>query len=171
MGNMVANINIIVAASNNNCIGKDNDLPWNLPTDLKRFKELTTGHIVVMGRKCWESIPEKFRPLPNRTNVVITRNKDYVVDGAEVRHNLLEALNEFAFGNEELFVIGGAEIYKEAFPYANQLFLTRVMDDVDGDTFLEGLVESEWLMTAFEGPFKEDKYQYRFDTYKRKTDV
>lgn len=169
MANMVANINIIVAASENNCIGKDNDLPWYLPTDLKRFKELTQGHIVVMGRKCWESIPEKFRPLPDRTNVVITRNKDYVAEGAEVRHNLLEALDEFVWGTEELFVIGGAQIYKEAFPYANKLYLTRVMADVKGDTFLEGLVESDWVMTEVEGPFKEDKYHYRFDTYKRKT--
>lgn len=168
IGNMVANINIIVAVSKNNCIGKDNNLPWNLPTDIKRFKRLTDGHIVVMGRKCWESIPDKFRPLPNRTNVVISRNKDYKADGAEVRHNLLEALNEFAFGNEEIWIIGGAQIYKEAFPYANKLFLTRIMEDVKGDTYLEGLIESDWVMIEVEGPFKEDKYHYRFDTYKRK---
>src|SRR5689334_17373843 len=98
MANLVANINIIVAASDNNCIGRNNDLPWNLPTDLKRFKEITSGHIVVMGRKCWESIPEKYRPLPKRTNVIITRNKDYKAEGAHVRHDLHEALNEFAYG-------------------------------------------------------------------------
>jgi dihydrofolate reductase len=168
MGNLVANINIIVAASENNCIGKNNDLPWKLPTDLKRFKELTTGHIVVMGRKCWESIPEKFRPLPNRTNVVITRNSEYVADGAEVRNNLLEALNEFAYGSDEVFVIGGAEIYKEAFPYANKLYLTRVMAEVDGDVFLEGLVPEEWVIKAFDGPYEEDELKYRFDTYEKK---
>ena len=166
---MVANINIIVAASENNCIGINGDLPWNLPTDLKRFKEVTNGHIVIMGRATWESIPEKYRPLPNRTNVVITRNKDYKADGAEVRHNLVEALNEFALGEQrEIFVIGGAQIYKEAFQYANRLYMTRVMAEVEGDTFLEGLEPSDWLRVEFEGPYKEDDYDYRFEIFKRK---
>jgi dihydrofolate reductase len=168
MEDVVANINIIVAASDNDCIGVKGDLPWNLPTDLKRFKEITNNHIVIMGRKTWESIPEKYRPLPNRTNVIITKNLDYKADGAEVRHDLIKALDEFAWGNHEVFVIGGAQIYKEAFPYANKLYLTRVMTEIEGDTFLEGLEPSDWLLLEFEGPYKEDEYDYRFEQYKRK---
>jgi dihydrofolate reductase len=164
---MKSDIIIIVAASNNNCIGKDNDLPWHLPSDLKMFKEVTNGHVVLMGRNTWESIPEKFRPLKNRTNVVITRNLDYIAEGAEVRHDLQDALDEFS-EDKSVFVIGGAQIYKEAFSRANKLYLTRVMHDVAGDTFLEGLVESDWLITSFEGPLDEGGYKYRFDKYIRK---
>ncbi len=164
----IANINIIVAASNNNCIGKDNTLPWNLPTDMKMFKEVTSNHIVIMGRKCWESIPEKYRPLPNRTNVVITRNKDYKANGAEVRFDLVSTLNEFSYEDKDIFIIGGAEIYNEAFQYANNLYLTRVMTDVHGDTYLTGLVESDWHLVSFEGPYKENGFDYRFDKYIRK---
>lgn len=167
MANLVANINIIVATSINNCIGVNGDLPWHLPTDLKRFKEITSGNIVIMGRKCWESIPEKYRPLEDRTNVVITRNKDYVAEGAEIRHDLIEALDEFAWGNEDVFVIGGAEIYKQAFPYANQLFLTRIMAEVDGDTYLEGIEPQDWVLIGFEGPVEEDGLKYVFQNYKR----
>lgn len=163
----LANIIIIVAASNNNVIGKDNDLPWRLPTDMKMFKEATTGHVVVMGRKCWESIPDKYRPLPDRTNVVITRNPDYKADGAEVRHNLNLALEEFMYDGKDIFIIGGAQIYKEGFQYANKLYLTRIMKDVQGDTYLDGLVESDWLMESFDGPFKEDDLDFRFDRYTR----
>jgi dihydrofolate reductase len=169
MANMVANIKIIVAVSEDNCIGKDNDLPWHLPIDLARFKELTKDNIVIMGRKCWESIPEKFRPLPERTNVVITRNKDYVAEGAEVRHDFAKALDEFSWGSDkDVYIIGGAEIYKEGFKYANHLELTRVMAEVNGDTFLEGLEPSDWLMIGFEGPYQEDDLDFRFETYKRK---
>ena len=169
MGNMVANINIIVAASDNDCIGVNGDLPWNLPSDLKNFKKITTGHTVIMGRNTWESIPEKYRPLSNRNNVIITRNKDYKADGAEIRHDLHKALEEFAWGGEEVFVIGGAEIYKEAFSFANKLYLTRVMDKIEGDTFLEGLIPSDWLLLGFEGPYNEDDYNFRFELYRRKT--
>lgn len=167
-GDMVENINIIVAVSENNCIGVEGKLPWKLPTDLKRFKEITTGHVVVMGRKTWESLPEKVRPLPNRINVVITRNKDYVAKGAEVRTNLESALEEFVFEDTNVFVIGGAEIYKEAFKYANILHLTRVVADVEGDTFLEGLEPSEWYVKGFEGPYNEGDFDYRFETYMKK---
>lgn len=175
MSTQLANIIIIVAASNNNVIGRNGDLPWNLPTDLKMFKEVTTDHIVVMGRKCWESIPEKYRPLPNRTNVVLTRNLNYKAEGAEVRNNLTSALEEFMYDGKDIFVIGGAEIYKEAFQYANKLYMTRVMADVEGDTYLEGLVESEWLIESFEGPFNEDDLDFRFErcirNYENKSDI
>lgn len=167
MTTKIADINIIVAASNNNCIGKDGTLPWDLPSDLKMFKEVTSGHIVIMGRKSWESIPEKYRPLPNRLNVVITRNKDYVAKGAEVRTDLVAALEEFSYQDKDIFIIGGAEIYKEGFKYANKLYLTRVMTEIKGDTYLEGLVESDWHLISFEGPIKENGFDYRFDKYIR----
>lgn len=160
-------ISIIVAMAQNNVIGKDNDLPWKLPTDLKRFKEITSGHTIIMGRKCWESIPEKFRPLPNRTNVVLTRNKDYVAEGAKVSDYLVGLLTADSDQNEEIFIIGGADIYKESFPYANKLYLTRVLADIEGDVFLEGLVETDWLLESFEGPFNENGLDYRFETYVR----
>lgn len=168
MGNMVANINIIVATAFDNVIGNNNDLPWDLPTDLKRFKDLTEGHTVVMGRNTWESIPDKFRPLPNRINVVITSNKDYVAEGAEVRHDFLSALNEFAMGTDELFVIGGGQIYKEAFKYANKLFITKIQLEVEGDTKLEGLVEEDWLLVGFDGHYEDNGVKFHFEEYKRK---
>ncbi len=167
MGLDLANIIIIVAASSNNVIGKDGGLPWNLPTDIKMFKETTEDHIVVMGRKCWESIPKKYRPLSNRVNVVISRNKDYKAEGAEVRYNLHAALEEFMYDSKDIFVIGGSEIYNETFKYANKLYITRVIKDIEGDTTLEGLVESDWLMESFDGPFKEDGLDFRFERYIR----
>ena len=161
-------ISLIVAMAQNRSIGKDNDLPWKLPTDLKRFKEITSGHTVVMGRKCWESIPAKFRPLPNRENIVVTRNSALVVDGAKIKTDLVDYLTiDRAESNEEMFIIGGAEIYKEAFPFVQKLYLTRVLADVEGDVFLEGLVEEDWLLESFEGPFNENGFDFRFETYVR----
>lgn len=160
-------ISLIVAMAQNRSIGKDNDLPWKLPTDLKRFKEITSGHTVVMGRKCWESIPTKFRPLPNRENIVVTRNRDYIAEGAIIKNYLPDLLCSDSADNEEIFIIGGAEIYKEAFPFAQKLYLTRVLADVEGDVFLEGLVEEDWLLESFEGPFNENGFDFRFETYVR----
>lgn len=164
-------ISIIVAMAQNKAIGKNNDLPWgrSLPSDLKRFKEITSGHTVIMGRKCWESIPPKFRPLPNRDNIVITRNRDFIADGAKVKNDLIGLITADSADNEEIFVIGGAEIYKEAFPFAQKLYLTRVLTEVDGDVFLEGLIEDDWLLESFEGPFNENDIDYRFETYVRKS--
>lgn len=155
-------VSIIVAMSTNKVIGKNNDLPWKLPTDLKRFKTLTSGKTIIMGRKCFESIG---KPLPNRTNVIITRNKDYVAEGCEVRYNIDEAIKEFNVEGEELFIIGGSEIYKTAFPIADKLYLTHVVAEIEGDTFLEGLVESDWKMVAFEGHYEEDNLKFRFEDY------
>ena len=155
-------VSIIVAMSTNKVIGKDNNLPWKLPSDLKRFKKLTSGKTVIMGRKCYESIG---KPLPNRTNVIITRNTDYVADGCEVRYDLEEAIKEFNIEGEEVFIIGGSDIYKMAFPIADKLYLTHVVAEIEGDTFLEGLIESDWKLIAFEGYFEEDNLKYRFEDY------
>lgn len=117
-------------------LGKNGDLLWHLPEDMKRFKELTTGHTVIMGRKTWESLPEKFRPLPNRTNIVITRDSSYVVTGATIAHSLPEAIEKArAIEHAEIFIIGGAQIYAEALPLANRLYLTLVDSEVQGDVF------------------------------------
>lgn len=131
-------INIIVAADENNTIGKDNDLIWHLPDDLKFFKQKTSGHPVIMGRKTYESLG---RPLPNRTNVIITRDRDYQADGCVIVHSLEEALS--AVNGDEIFIIGGAEIYKQALPITDRVYLTRVHSTFEGDRFFPELGD-EW---------------------------
>jgi dihydrofolate reductase len=129
-------VSLIAALSKNRVIGKNNDLPWRLPDDMKFFMETTKGHCVIMGRKNYESIPLKFRPLPERTNIVVTRQKDFIAEGCQVVHSLEEALasiNEKS--EEEIFVIGGAEIYKLALPYAHKLYLTEIDSEIEGDTY------------------------------------
>src|SRR3989344_4826566 len=118
-------------------IGKNNELLWHIPDDLKRFKQLTFGHPVVMGRKTWESLPERFRPLPERTNIVVTRQTGYEAMGATVADSFEDARTAAAraAGADEIFVIGGGELYREALPFANRLYLTLVDADADADTF------------------------------------
>jgi dihydrofolate reductase len=160
-------INIIVAMSNNSVIGKNNTLPWHLPTDLKYFKDTTNGHTVVMGRKCWESIPEKYRPLPNRKNIVVSRNKDYVAKGAIVINDLERILSSNENNLEQIFIIGGAELYKEAFKYANKLFLTQIFQDVDGDIILEGLNSKDWCLYEGSEIYEENGFKFRFELYQK----
>jgi dihydrofolate reductase len=160
-------INIIVAMSNNFVIGKNNTLPWHLPTDLKYFKDTTKGHTVVMGRKCWESIPENYRPLPNRKNIVVSRNKDYVAKGAIVINDLEQILSSNENNFEQIFIIGGAELYKEAFKYANKLFLTQIFQDVDGDIILEGLNSKDWCLYEGSEIYEENGFKFRFELYQK----
>ena len=166
----MSKINIIVAVTNNNVIGKGNTMPWHLPTDLKNFKNITNGHCVVMGRKCWESIPEKFRPLPNRTNVVITRNEAYEASGAATLGDIDRVLTNFKENgdDDEIFVIGGAQIYKEAFKHADKLYITRILADVEGDVLLEGLDINEWELTDDTDTMTENGFNYKFEEYKKK---
>jgi dihydrofolate reductase len=161
-------INIIVAMSINSVIGKDNIIPWHLPTDMKFFKETTTNHTVIMGRKCWESIPEKFRPLPNRKNIVVTRDTNYVANGAEISHDLTGLLEKGWSAEEEIFVIGGSEIYKEAFKYASKLYLTQIYGQVDGNILLEGLEPSDWKLVSSGNTLEENGHRFRFELYTRK---
>ena len=167
-------ISIIVAASTNLVIGKNNDLPWHIPSDLKRFKELTTGKRVIMGRKCWESIPSKFRPLPNRNNIVISRDYTYVADGAFVLSDLNQFIieysdsNGFNYGTREDFVIGGAEIYKQFFPIAKKLYMTEVLGEIEGDTYLEGFNPEEWNLTNMSEPLEENGFRFIFKEYVKK---
>lgn len=161
-------INIIVATTTNFVIGKDNDIPWNLPTDMKHFKDVTSGHKVVMGRKCWESIPEKFRPLPNRKNYVLTRNHDYVAKGATVIHDFGAIIEKYKSSDEQLFVIGGADLYKEAFKYADTLFFTQIYGKVEGDVYLEGLVLKEWELVDAGKILEENGLKFRIEVYTKK---
>ncbi len=136
-------INIIVAIAKNNCIGQGGQLPWHIPEDLKRFKKLTMGKIVVMGRKTWESLPEKFRPLPGRKNIVVTRQTNYQVpDGVEVFSSVERALETHK--NNEIFIIGGAEIYTQALPLADRLFVTHINKTVEGDAFFPTILPTIW---------------------------
>jgi dihydrofolate reductase len=130
-------VSMIAALGTNRVIGRDNALLWQIPEDMKRFKELTTGHPVIMGRKTWESIPEKFRPLRGRTNIVITRDASYAAEGAFVATSLDEALAhaKSADGAEEVFVMGGQQIYEMALPFADRLYLTRIDDAPEGDAY------------------------------------
>jgi dihydrofolate reductase len=127
-------ISIIVAMDKNRLIGGENKLLWNIPSELKRFKEITTGHPIIMGRKTHQSIG---RVLPNRTNIIITRDQDYKVEGTIIVHSLEEALNKAQSepGSDEIFVIGGGQIYAQALPLADRLYLTIVEGDYKGDTY------------------------------------
>ena len=140
---------IIAAIARNNCIGKDGNLPWSLPEDLKHFKQLTTGHPVIMGRKTWESIPDQFRPLPGRLNIVVTRQPTYEVpDDVELANSVDEALRMHA--SEEVFVIGGAEIYAQAMSKADRLEITHVEQTIDGDVFFPNIDPALWKESSRE---------------------
>lgn len=130
-------ISVIAAIGRDRAIGKDNALLWRIPDDLKRFKQLTDGHPVIMGRKTWESLPEKFRPLPGRANIVITRDSAYDAPGAVLAQSFPEALSlaRDAEGSEEIFAIGGQWVYECALPFASRLYLTVIDDQKEGDAF------------------------------------
>jgi dihydrofolate reductase len=159
-------ITLIAAAAENNALGKDNDLLWHLPEDFKRFKQITSGHYIIMGRKTFESFP---KPLPNRTHIIITRQEDYLAEGCLVVHSLEEAL-EIAPQNEEVFIIGGAQIYEQALPFADKIDLTRVHIELDADAFFPEFNTSEWNLVFSEKHFKDEKHQYdfTFETYIKK---
>lgn len=159
-------ITLIAAAAENNALGKDNDLLWHLPEDFKRFKQITSGHYIIMGRKTFESFP---KPLPNRTHIIITRQEEYLVEGCLVVHSLEEAL-EIAPQNEEVFIIGGAQIYEQALPFADKIDLTRVHIELNADAFFPEYNTSEWNLVFSEKHFKDEKHQYdfTFETYIKK---
>ena len=162
---------LIAALARDRVIGKDNRLLWHLPEDMKHFKSLTQGHPVIMGRKTWESLPEKFRPLPGRQNIVITRNIRYEAAGARVTASLTEALS--ACSSAELaFVIGGAEIYALALPLADRMELTEIDATFAGDAWFPPWREDEWIVTQRE-PRRYDhsdgSFDYAFVSLRRKT--
>jgi dihydrofolate reductase len=150
-------VSVIVAVAENGVIGDKNTLLWHISEDLRNFKRVTSGHPVIMGRKTFDSLG---RPLPNRTNVVITR-QNLEIEGCKVVHSLEEALSLFS-PEEELFVIGGAQIYAEALPLADRFYLTRVHHAYEGDTSFPKWNESEWTLMESERFERGEKYEYPF---------
>ena len=158
---------VIAAVAANGVIGSDNRMPWHLPEDLAHFKALTTGHAVIMGRKTWESLPAKFRPLPGRSNIVVTRNPDYAAPGASVAHTLAAALA--LAGDRCAFVIGGAELYALALPLAARLELTEIEATFAGDAFFPSRDPVGWRETARERRHAANGLNYAFVSYERAT--
>jgi dihydrofolate reductase len=159
-------ISIIVAIAENGVIGNNNQLIWHIPGDLKRFKALTMGHHIVMGRKTWESIG---RPLPGRKSIVVSRNTSYRVEGAEVVHSLNDAIKT-ASGDDEIFIIGGGELYRQALPIANRLYLTKVHRSFEGDVSFPEINMAEWKeMHSEKGkPTETDGLEYTYVNLERK---
>jgi dihydrofolate reductase len=138
---------LIVAVARNRVIGKDNRLLWNIPEDMAHFKRLTAGHAVLMGRKTWESLPERFRPLPGRRNIVISRQTGYVAPGAELAHALADGI-ALAADAEKLFIIGGADIYAQSIELADRLEITEVDLAPDGDAWFPEISAAAWQECA-----------------------
>ncbi len=159
-------LTLIAAVARNGVIGIGNRLPWHLPADLRHFKALTTGHAVIMGRKTWESLPETFRPLPGRQNIVVTRNADFRAAGATVVNSLPAAIA--AADGDEAFVIGGAELYAAALPLADRLQLTEIAAAFDGDTHFPVIDPQQWREAARETGQHEAGLGYAFVTYQRR---
>ena len=159
------NISIIASMDKNRVIGKDNRIPWVLPADREYFKRVTSGNIVLMGRKTYESIG---KPLSQRTNVIMTRNRDYQVEGCIITHSIEEVLARFK--NRKIFVIGGGEIYKQFLPFANRLYITLLDHEFEGDTYFPEIDQKDWIKTFKQQGIKnlENPYIYYFMIYERK---
>jgi dihydrofolate reductase len=151
-------VSIVVAMAANRVIGNNNQLPWHLPADLKHFKQTTMGKPILMGRKTWESIG---RPLPGRTNIVITRDESYAAPGCLVVHSI-EAAMQAAAQQDEVMVIGGAEFYRQVLPRADTIYLTRIHQDFEGDTFFPELDEAEWQEVARVDCDADDRNPYAY---------
>jgi dihydrofolate reductase len=162
-------IALIVATSQNNVIGLDNQLPWHLPEDLKYFKAVTMGKPILMGRKTYDSIG---RPLPGRDNIVLTRDTNWTADGVEVVNDLDAAIAASekackAAGADELMIIGGEQIYRKFLPLANKLYLTKVEAEVEGDAYFPAIDSNQWRQVAEKIPEKVGNYSYRFVVLER----
>jgi dihydrofolate reductase len=162
-------VTLLAALAENRVIGRDNTLPWHLPDDLSRFKQRTVGHVVIMGRRTFESVG---RPLPNRRSIVITRKRDYHPQGAEIARSLEEALERARESKaDEVFILGGAEIYALALPDVDRLELTVVHAEVSGDTFFPECDLSAWTLIEEQRHEADDRHAYAFSfrTYERKS--
>jgi len=153
-------LSIIVAVAENSAIGKDNDLLWYISDDLKRFKKLTTGHAILMGRKTYESLPNG--ALPNRENIVISRNTQLQLPKCTMLHSINEAIEKYSNSREEVFVIGGGSIYEKLLPYAQKIYLTQVHENFDADVFFPSIKNEEWQITFEEKHTKGDKNEFDF---------
>lgn len=164
-------ISMIAAMSQNRVIGKNNDIPWNLPDDFRFFKETTRHHHVIMGRKNYESLPPKYKPLPDRTNIIITRQSEYPVDGAIVVGSLEESL-ELAknAGESEAFIIGGGEIYKLGLDIAETIYLTEIDAQIEGDVYFPEFDKNSWEERSRAHHPVDERHRFAFDfvTYDKK---
>lgn len=161
-------LKILVAFDENRVIGKNNALIWHLPADLKRFKALTTGHVIIMGRKTFESIG---RPLPNRTTIVISRQHDLKIEGVILAHSVEEAiLKAKSISRDDIFIVGGAEIYQLSLPLADQILVTQLHDIFEGDAFFPEISPAIWEVTEQERGVTDEQnaYQFSYITYARK---
>ncbi|TDE02900.1 dihydrofolate reductase [Flavobacterium hiemivividum] len=157
---------MIAAASENNALGKNNELVWHLPNDFKRFKNLTSGHHIIMGRKTFESFP---KPLPNRTHIVISHQENYNPEGCIVVNSMEKALEKCP-SNEAIFIIGGGEIYNLGLPFSDKIELTRVHHTFEADAFFPEIDPRDWELVNSEFQSKDDKhlFDYSYQTYVRK---
>lgn len=157
-------ISLIAAVAQNRVIGKNNDLPWHLPDDMKYFMQTTKGHYIIMGRKNYQSLPPKFRPLPDRTNLLITRQKNFDAPGCTIINSIEQGIELARQNNEqELFVIGGAEIYALGLPYAHRLYLTEIDGSPEGDVQFPIFDKNEWKETSRRHHSTDEKHKYAFD--------
>jgi dihydrofolate reductase len=151
-------ITLIAAVAENNALGKDNQLVWHLPNDFKRFKTLTSGHYIIMGRKTFESFP---KPLPNRTHIIITRQKNYNYEGCLIASSLEKAI-EMAPKNEDIYVIGGGEIYKQSIEIADKIEITKVHSSFEADTYFPEIDLDKWQLVFEEHHKKDEKHNFDF---------
>ena len=157
-------ISLIAALSKNRVIGKNNDLPWHLPDDMKYFMQTTKGHHVIMGRKNYDSIPEKFRPLPNRINIVVTRQKDFSAPNCTIVNSIDQGIviaNEA--GESETFIIGGAQIYKEGMALTQRMYLTEIQAEIQGDTYFPEIDFSKWVEVSRIHHTMDERHKFKFD--------
>jgi len=164
----LSTITLIAAAAENNALGLENDLPWHLPDDFDRFKRLTIGKTIIMGRKTFESLP---KPLPKRYHIIITRNQNYTLafPNGKVVHSLDDALQHVAH-EHQVYVIGGGEIYKQALPYAHRIELTRIHATLDADTFFPEIDANDWEIVSevYHPDDTQHQYAFSFITYEKK---
>lgn len=163
----MSEIVIIAAVASNRVIGRDNQLIWNIPEDMAHFKALTQGHTVLMGRKTWESLPPRFRPLPGRRNIVVSRQPDYAAPGAELASSL-EAGLALVTGDETVFIIGGAEIYQQAIAVANRLEITEVALSPEGDSWFPEIDTTVWSESQRKTPSSQTGTGFSFVSYRRR---
>lgn len=161
-------VSLIVAMDLDRGIGKNNDLMWHLPNDMKFFKETTTGAVVIMGRKNYDSIPERFRPLPNRENVVLTRQNDFEAEGCAVFNSMEDCLNAYKNTEKEVFIIGGGEIYKLALDQnaIDEMFITHVNHRYGADTFFPDFNLKDWVVSTIVEQEKDEKHETNFTVLK-----
>jgi dihydrofolate reductase len=164
-------ISLVAAVAKNGTIGKNNDLPWRLPDDMRYFLDTTKGHHVILGRKNYESLPPKYQPLPHRTNIVITRQADFKAAGCLIVNSIERAIAICnSNGESEAMVIGGAEIYRLALPYADKLYITEIHAEVDGDVKFPSFEKTEWVEISRIRHERDERHAYAFDfvLYERK---